>query len=79
VTRRVSLTLSAIDVVLRRLSALPATREVDELRARAEEYVREADGWKVSRPSSEQREDLMKRVLALHIAVVALERPAPET
>lgn len=75
-SRRLTLVRDAIDVVLRRLAALPSTPDVDELRARAMECVHEADGWKAAAPTAEERERLMKRVLGLHTAVAKLERQA---
>lgn len=49
------------------------------MRARAESYLREADGWSTSPPTVEERERLMKRVLGLHTAVAKLERQRPGT
>jgi len=50
-----------------------------ERRAKADEYFREAQGWPHSKPTPEQREKPMKRVLALHVAVARVERETPET
>jgi len=78
-SRRLALARDAIEIVLRRLAVLPASPEVEELRARAESYSREADGWSTSPPTVEERERLMKRVLGLHTAVAKLERQRPGT
>jgi hypothetical protein len=66
--------MDAIDVVVRRLSALPASAEVKDLRHRIEESLREADRSRVSPPSPEELERLMRRVLRLHVEVAKLER-----
>jgi hypothetical protein len=67
----------AIDIVVRRLAAFPASPEADALRQLAENYQREVDRWAHVDPTLEEQEVLMKRVLGLHIAVARLERPAP--
>jgi|HubBroStandDraft_4_1064222.scaffolds.fasta_scaffold905114_1 hypothetical protein len=64
----------AIEVVVRRLAALPQSVAVEELRVKIEESRREADDWKVSPPNAEERERLMRRVLRLHVAVAKVER-----
>ena len=67
----------AISVVVRRLSALRASPEVLEMKARAEEYIRETEAWSSSPPAAKEREDLMKRLLKLHVDVAKLEGKAP--
>jgi hypothetical protein len=64
----------AIEVVARRLAALPPSTEVDELRLKVDESRREADDWKLSPPNAEERERLMRRVLRLHVAAAKVER-----
>jgi len=64
----------AVEVVLRRLLALSPSPEVEALRAKAEDYLREAEVWSKSPPTVEARERLMKSVLKLHVAVAELER-----
>jgi hypothetical protein len=73
-SHRVSIVRDAINVVLRRLSALPLSPAVVELRDRAEHHLREVDGWTVSTPAVEHRDTLMIRMLNLHVEVVRLER-----
>jgi hypothetical protein len=73
-SRRLALVVDAIEVVSRRLSALPASREVEALRARATECRRETDTWRTSPPAAAERDKLMKRVLNLHVEVAKLER-----
>jgi hypothetical protein len=72
--RHLPLVRDAIKVVQRRLAAPPPSPEVEELRARAEVYRLEAEAWKVSSPTAEERERLMKRVLSLHVEVAKLDR-----
>jgi hypothetical protein len=67
----------AIDVVVRRLSALPHTPVVEELLGRAQEHQRQAEEWAKAPPAPQEREHLMKRVLALHLEVTTLERETP--
>jgi hypothetical protein len=74
VSRRLALVRDAIEIVVRRLSTLPPSPELEELRLRAEECLRQADGWAHRPPTVEEREAVMKRVLGLHTAVVRLER-----
>jgi hypothetical protein len=64
----------AIDVVVRRLSALPPSAVVEALLARAREHQRQAEEWAKAPPAPQEREHLMKRVLALHLEVTTLER-----
>jgi hypothetical protein len=69
-----TLVRDAIEIVVRRLSTLPPSREGEELRAKAEEYLRGAEGWTAATPAAEESERLMRRVLELHIEVARLER-----
>ncbi|MGO9838965.1 MAG: hypothetical protein ACLP1X_32690 [Polyangiaceae bacterium] len=71
--------MDAIEEVVRRLSALPASAEVTDLRHRIEESLREADRSRVSARSPEELERLMRRVLRLHVEVAKLERQIPGT
>jgi hypothetical protein len=73
-SRRRSAIKAAIDEVLLRFSALPSTPEVDALRARAEEYRRQADDWSLSPPSAEEIDKFMERLGMLHVEVGKLER-----
>jgi hypothetical protein len=76
---RISLVNDAIDVVVRRLSALTSSPKVETLLATAEECGRVVDGWKISPPAPKESERLMRCVLKLHIAVGKIERPVPGT
>ena len=64
----------AIDVVLRRVSVLPPCPEVDALLSRAARYLGEAEKWRTAPPTVQDRETLMKRVLALHVELARIER-----
>jgi hypothetical protein len=71
---QLSLVKDAIELVVRRLSTLPPSAEVEALREKADEYLRNADGWKVSPQTPEERDRIMKHVLNLHSEVVELSR-----
>jgi len=64
----------SIEVVMRRLSSLPDGPEVEALGLKAAYYIQQARGWERKLPTVEQRETLMKRVLALHVEVAKIER-----
>jgi hypothetical protein len=66
----------AIDVVLRHLECLPTSDRAELLRAWVQDCMRETEQWSVSPPTDREREGLMKRILALHVAVTKLERDA---
>jgi hypothetical protein len=74
ISRRSALLMDAIDVVERRLMALSPSQEVDELRERVVIYREQVHEWQQAKPSAEQRDKLMKLVLALHVAVAKAER-----
>jgi hypothetical protein len=78
-SRRRSAVKEAIDDVLRRISGLPPSTEVEALRAQAEEYLREAGQWSSAQPPRQERELLMRHVLKLHVEVAKLERAKPST
>jgi hypothetical protein len=73
-----SLVIDAVNVILRHLDEGPDGLEARELRSKALDYINEGLLWKDARPrpSVETREALMKKVLALHVAVRRLEVPA---
>jgi len=75
-SKRLTLAKNALDVVLRRLSALPHSPEVEDLRRRTGDCLRLVDGWTLNPPTPEQREAVMQLVLNLHIATAKLERRA---
>jgi hypothetical protein len=78
-SRQFAVIKNAIYIVVSRLSPLPSTPEVEELRARAEDCRREVDGWSTSPPSPEESDRFMERLFMLHIDVAKLEREEPGT
>jgi hypothetical protein len=73
-SRQMALLRDAVEVVMRRLSVLPPSPEVEELRTRAEDCRRQVEGRKQLAPTAAQREAVMKHVLGLHVALSKLER-----
>jgi hypothetical protein len=71
---KLSVVRDAVDVVLRRLSTLPSSPEIDELRKKAEGFRIEVEGWTTAPPAAEDRDRLMKLVLKLHVGVANVER-----
>ena len=68
-----ALACDAIDVVLRRLSALPLSPQVEQLQLEAQDYLRQARDWQHSSRKSPEWDALMMRVLGLYAAVAKLE------
>ena len=73
-SRRLALIQDAIEIVLRHLSTLPSSQEVERLRIKAESCLQQAQRWPELKPTPEEREMLMKCVLGLHVAAARLER-----
>jgi hypothetical protein len=73
-SKRLAVIREAIDVVLRRLSALSPSPAVEDLRVRASEYLLQTQGWATTAPTVAERESLTKSVLTLHVEVTKLER-----
>jgi hypothetical protein len=71
---KLSVVRDAVDVVLRRLSTLPSSPEIDELRKKAEGFRIDVEGWTAAPPVAEDRDQVMKLVLKLHVDVAKLER-----
>ena len=77
-SRRVSLIRDAIRIALAAIAALPESTEKQALHARALAHQLELERWDQVPPADEEREKLMKAVLALHVAVTKTRRrPAP--
>jgi hypothetical protein len=74
--RRFMVVREAIDVVLRHLECLPTSDRAEQLRAWVQDCMQETEQWRASSPTAREREGLMKRLLALHIAVTKIERDA---
>jgi hypothetical protein len=64
---------AAIKVVLRHVESLPPSDGKQQLRALVQDCLRDADVWESTAPGPLEREELMKRLLALHIAVTKME------
>ncbi len=71
-SKRVVVVLEAIDLTLRGLAHAPDGPAERELRQTAVACAKEAEGWRQRPPSGEEREALMKRVLAVHVAAEGL-------
>jgi hypothetical protein len=69
--KRTTLVIDAVSVILKQLDGAPDGPEVRALRARALDCVNEAVALRDTRPRlpAEQRDALMKKLLALHVEV----------
>lgn len=74
---RLSIVRQALQDIVERLSELPLTQEVRELRIQAAAYTRLVRSWDVTPPSEETRGDMMKKVIDLNVKVIALNRDKP--
>jgi hypothetical protein len=64
----------AIDVLLLHLEGLPPSEGRELLRSGIDECILTLARWRPSPPAGRDRDELMKRVLALHVEVTKLER-----
>ena len=64
----------AIDVLLLHLEGLPPSKETELLRLGIDDCILRLAHWRASPPSDGDRDELMKRVLGLHVEVTKLER-----
>jgi hypothetical protein len=55
---------------------LTPSDRTEQLRAWLDECRQEFEQWSASSPTDRERDAIMKRVLALHVAVTKLERDA---
>jgi hypothetical protein len=74
-TRLAIVEQSLIDT-LERLSELPVSPRVRELRTKAESFERALRSWTTRPPTEEQRATLLKLVLELNVEVIAMGREA---
>jgi hypothetical protein len=72
--KEMRLVVDAVNVVLRELATMPDSRDARKLRETAGAYIDEAYHWSERAPSAEEREALMKKVLALHMKMSRLAR-----
>jgi hypothetical protein len=66
----------ATEVVLRHLECLPSCDSTEQVRARVQDCMQEAEMWSASWPTQRELDVLMKRLLALHVEVTRLEHYA---
>jgi hypothetical protein len=71
--KRLEVFRQATDVLLRRLEGLPPSQTVEDLRAKVRDCIRKAREWAASPPVNRERDELMKRVLGLHVELAKLE------
>jgi hypothetical protein len=71
---RATVVRNAIDVVLRHLDDLPPSCQTSLLRSRLEECAAESERLNTSQPFGPAQNEIMRRVLALHVEVMDLER-----
>jgi hypothetical protein len=64
----------AIDVLLRHLEGLPPSEGTEHLRSGIDECILRLAQWRAAPPTDRDRDELMKRVLGLHVEVTKLER-----
>jgi hypothetical protein len=74
VSTRTLLALDALNAVLEALSRLPHSDDSQRLAGEARACERVVQCWRLYPPKDDEREDLMKRVLDLHIATALLRR-----
>ncbi len=73
---RIMVVREAIDALLRHLDCLPTSERAELLRAWLGDCARDAEQSSASLRSDRERDEFMKRVLALYIEVRKLERHA---
>lgn len=73
---RLAVARQATGVVLRRLERLAPSEETLALVDSLEDCVRETKQWTLLPPTVEEQDNLMKRLVALHLEVQKLERQA---
>jgi hypothetical protein len=60
----------SLEDVLRRLEGAPQTPAVQQMTVRALEFRRIVGAWRLKRPSDEERSNVMKRVLGIHVELM---------
>lgn len=71
-TKRTVVALEALEDALAQLAQLPESAEGDALLVKGFALQREVKGWADNPATPDQREAMMKKVLALHIAISRL-------
>jgi hypothetical protein len=76
-SRRLALIDNAIDLARVHVATQRSTFELDKLRGRIDACLEQAERWVREPPTDEQREQLMRRVLKLHVDTARIEREMP--
>ncbi len=69
----------AIEVALRTLASRRQTDAITRLLGLGRNLLQQLDGWRTAPPSAEVREQIMRRVVWLHLEVVRAARAADAT
>jgi hypothetical protein len=73
-SKRTALALDALNLVLDTLGRLPHSDDRQRLEGQARACERVVSCWQYYPPTDEDREDLMRRLLDLHMATAQLRR-----
>lgn len=76
-SKRTALVIDAIRLAVDSLAVLPDSEDARELRASCCALRSAVEAWNVAPPSAEEREQTMRKVVALHVAVTKLRRRVP--
>lgn len=71
-TKRSPHVAKAIRTATEQLAKMPSSPEVLALKNVIRSVEEELDGWVITPPATEQREGMMKRVMAIHLAIAKL-------
>mgnify|MGYP001194032952 CR=1 FL=1 len=74
-SKRSPLVAKAIRTANEQLAKMPSSPEVLALKGVISAIQEEVAVWEATPPASDQREGVMKRVLAIHLAITRLARP----
>jgi hypothetical protein len=69
---RFSIVHAALTDIVERLSELPLTPRVRDLRIRATTFERRVRGWEVTPPSEDERSNVLRDVLDLNVEVMTV-------
>ncbi len=73
---RLDIVRTALADIVERLTEMPASDQVRELRIQAASFSRAVREWDKRPPSEQQRAEVMKNVIELNVKVMALGRDA---
>jgi len=74
---RLSIVHQALTDIVERLSELPLTQDVRELRIQAAAYTRLVRAWDATPPADDTRSEMMKKLIELNMKVIAVGRTEP--